>query len=125
MKCPFCNIKKSDVIEESEYFFAKLDGYPLTDGHTLIISKRHVANYFDLTEAEQIDMIKFLNTVKKRTDKEFEVSAYNIGVNCGENAGQTISHVHIHLIPRREGDVDDPRGGIRWIIPEKANYWDE
>ncbi len=123
MSCPFCNVNKTDVTAESECFYAKLDGYPVTEGHTLIISKRHVANYFDLTEKEQVDMVKFLNAVKKDTDKNFITSQYNVGVNCGELAGQTVGHVHIHLIPRRQGDVDDPRGGVRWVIANKAKYW--
>ncbi len=123
MNCPFCEITENEYIAESEYFFSKLDGYPVTDGHVLLISKRHVANYFDLTEDEQIDMVKLLNKIKKDTDLKFDTSQYNVGINCGELAGQTIGHVHVHLIPRRKDDVDDPRGGVRWVIPEKANYW--
>lgn len=125
MNCPFCNIPEHEIIAESEYFFAKMDGYPVSKGHTLLISKRHVASYFDLTEAEQIDMVKLLNLVKRKADNQFLTRHYNVGINCGEFSGQTIEHVHIHLIPRKHGDVDDPRGGVRWVIPSKAKYWDE
>jgi len=125
MNCPFCHVEAHEVIAESEHFFAKSDGYPVSEGHTLLISKRHVSTYFDLTEEEQIDMVKLLNVVKKNTDKEFDASQYNVGINCGEFAGQTIDHVHIHLIPRRQGDVEDPRGGVRWVIAAKAKYWNE
>lgn len=125
MSCPFCHIEDYEIIAESDYFFAKLDGYPVSEGHTLLISKRHVSTYFDLTEDEQIDMVKLLNIVKKKSDNDFETSDYNIGINCGELAGQTIDHIHVHLIPRRKGDVEDPRGGIRWVIADKAKYWNE
>lgn len=125
MNCPFCNILEHEIIAESEYSFAKLDGYPVSKGHTLLISKRHVASYFDLTEAEQMDLLKLLNLVKSNADKQFLTNHYNVGINCGELSGQTIGHVHIHLIPRIQGDVDDPRGGVRWVIPNKAKYWDE
>lgn len=125
MNCPFCSIPDDELIAESEYFFAKMDGYPVTKGHTLLISKRHVASYFDLTEIEQMDMLKLLNLVKGYLDKKFETDQYNIGINCGELAGQTIGHVHMHLIPRTQGDVSDPRGGVRWVIPAKAKYWNE
>ena len=125
MSCPFCHVEDHEIIAESEHFFAKLDGYPVSEGHTLLISKRHVSTYFDLTEDEQIDMVKLLNIVKKKSDNDFETSDYNIGINCGELAGQTIDHIHVHLIPRRNGDVEDPRGGIRWVIADKAKYWNE
>lgn len=124
-ECPFCNINSSEFLAESEYFYARLDGYPVTKGHTLLISKRHVGNYFDLTEKEQIDMVRLLNIIKKNAEHEFKTEHYNVGINCGELAGQTIDHVHVHLIPRKQGDVDDPRGGVRWVIPDKAKYWDE
>jgi diadenosine tetraphosphate (Ap4A) HIT family hydrolase len=123
--CPFCYIEKNEYIEESELSFAKFDQYPVSYGHALIISKRHASNYFDLSEEEQIDMMALVARVKKQLDKKTGSLHYNIGINCGQDAGQTIDHVHIHIIPRFKGDVEDPRGGVRWIIPDKANYWDE
>lgn len=125
MSCPFCNLENSDIIAESEYSIAKLDGFPVSEGHTLIISKRHVADFFELSQSEQQDMLKLLNQVKEKYDDQFNVSNYNVGLNCGSLAGQTVGHVHMHLIPRREGDVNDPRGGVRWVIPDKAKYWNE
>jgi len=125
MNCPFCNISIDQILLESEYSYAKYDGFPVANGHALIISKRHVSNYFDLKEEEQVDMLKLMNLVKIKVENEYGISQYNIGVNCGEEAGQTINHVHMHLIPRYKGDVDDARGGVRWVIPSKAKYWDE
>jgi diadenosine tetraphosphate (Ap4A) HIT family hydrolase len=124
-RCLFCHIEKEEYLLETEYSFAKLDGYPISEGHTLIISKEHYVNYFELPEFVQIDMMKLVSETKKLLDKKYATSQYNIGINCGQLAGQTINHVHIHLIPRREKDIHDPRGGIRWILPDKAKYWDE
>jgi diadenosine tetraphosphate (Ap4A) HIT family hydrolase len=125
VSCPFCNLKNSDITAESEHSIAKLDGFPVSVGHTLIISKRHVADFFELSQIEQQDMLSLLNQVRSKYQSQSEVSNYNVGLNCGPLAGQTVGHVHLHLIPRREGDVIDPRGGVRWVIPDKAKYWDE
>jgi len=99
------------------------DGYPVSPGHTLVIARRHVGSLFDLTEAEQIDLMALIGAAKKDLDAELRPDAYNIGVNDGAAAGQTVAHLHSHLIPRYRGDRPDPRGGIRWIFPEKADYW--
>jgi diadenosine tetraphosphate (Ap4A) HIT family hydrolase len=123
--CFFCHIDKSEYIAESKYSFARFDGFPVSEGHVLIISKAHAQTYFDLSEVEQHDIMKLVTETKKILDKKFATSNYNVGINCGLLAGQSIDHVHIHLIPRREGDKEDPRGGVRWVLPEKANYWDE
>ena len=123
MTCPFCNLTESSVIAESKHALARLDGYPVSEGHALIVSKRHVSNFFDLTMEEQQDMLLLLNRVKHSMDQQYTTQDYNVGINCGPLAGQTIDHVHIHLIPRRKGDVDDPRGGVRWVLPDKAVYW--
>ena len=119
------NIKKSQYLIEGLYSYAKWDAYPITDGHILIISKEHISNYFDLSENVQNDMMKLVAKAKKLLDLKYGTSDYNIGINCGYFAGQTIDHVHIHVIPRCKGDINDPRGGVRWVLPEKANYWDE
>jgi len=99
------------------------DGYPVFPGHTLVIARRHVGSLFDLTEVEQADLLVVLGAAKKDLDAEFRPDAYNIGVNDGAAAGQTVAHLHSHLIPRYRGDRPDPRGGIRWIFPDKADYW--
>ena len=125
MKCPFCYIDQNQKIADSKFSYAKFDVFPITEGHALVISKKHVSNYFDLSQDEQMDMMNLVAQVKNDFDKKYGLSDYNIGINCGALAGQTIDHVHIHLIPRRKGDVGDPRGGVRWVIPNKAKYWDE
>ena len=123
--CFFCRIDKSEYVAESEYSFARFDGYPVSEGHVLIISKSHAKTYFDLSEIEQQDIMGLVAKTKKILDKKFGTTDYNVGINCGLLAGQSIDHVHIHLIPRRMGDKKDPRGGVRWVLPEKAKYWDD
>jgi ATP adenylyltransferase len=119
--CPFCNLQK-DKILETEMSFAIYDGFPVNEGHALIIPKRHIANCFDLSLEEQKDCIELLNRVKGIVQEKYNPAGFNVGININEAAGQTIPHVHIHLIPRYEGDVEEPRGGVRGVIPEKKNY---
>ena len=99
------------------------DGYPITPGHTLIIPKRHIGTFFELQKDEHDALMKLMDVAKQDLDTEFQPDGYNIGINDGAAAGQTVPHLHIHLIPRYQGDQDDPRGGVRWVIPEKAKYW--
>ncbi|TFV96084.1 HIT domain-containing protein [Algoriphagus kandeliae] len=121
--CPFCNPSSEfELILESAQTFSIFDKYPVSPGHSLIIPKRHVSNYFDLSFKEQSSCIFMLNEVKKNLQKRFKPDGYNVGINIGEKAGQTVSHVHIHLIPRYSGDVENPRGGIRGVIPDKKDY---
>lgn len=121
--CPFCNLTpKVELICETATAVAFLDGYPVSQGHTLIIPKRHVANYFDLTTNEQNALWLMVNRCKKILTKRYNPDGFNIGINVGETAGQTIFHVHIHLIPRYKGDVDNPKGGVRGVIPNKQKY---
>lgn len=119
--CPFCNLEREKILE-SEMSFAIYDGFPVNEGHTLIIPKRHTANYFDLTIGEQTDCIELLNRVKLIVQEKYSPTGFNVGININEAAGQTVPHVHIHLIPRYDGDVEEPRGGVRGVIPEKKNY---
>jgi diadenosine tetraphosphate (Ap4A) HIT family hydrolase len=123
--CPFCVLPESRVLVLSEHALAVRDAYPISLGHTLIIPKRHVGTFFHLSAAEQTDVLKLLHGCKKDLDQQYAPQGYNIGINDGPAAGQTIPHVHIHLIPRYSGDRPDPRGGVRWIIPEKADYWSQ
>ena len=122
--CIFCNKTNCKVISSTKYFFIIRDtAYPVTKHHTLIITNRHVDDYFDLNKEEINDLDEILKNQKrelKQLDKD--ISAFNIGVNIGRDAGQSIMHCHIHLIPRRKGDVKDPRGGVRGVIPEKQKY---
>jgi diadenosine tetraphosphate (Ap4A) HIT family hydrolase len=125
--CPFCEIATIDsaqrIVLQNELALVIRDGYPITGGHSLIIPKRHVASFFEVTNDEKSALFNLLEDAKKALDQEFKPSAYNIGINDGTAAGQTVPHLHIHLIPRYDGDVEDPRGGIRWIMPDKARYW--
>lgn len=122
-ECLFCNIPSERVIKENELAYAIFDGFPVTDKHALIIPKRHALNYFELTkdEIDACNRLLFELKISVESDDEL-VSGFNIGMNNGESAGQTIFHCHIHLIPRRDGDIDEPRGGVRCVIPEKRLY---
>lgn len=121
--CPFCNPdSERELILESATVYAMFDKFPVSPGHTLIIPKKHCADYFDLSFKEQSACWFMMNKVKEILEKLFNPDGFNIGININETAGQTIPHVHIHLIPRYVGDVEEPRGGIRGVIPEKKNY---
>ena len=123
-QCIFCDKTNCKIIQTTNYFFIIRDtAYPVTKHHTLIISNRHVSDYFDLIEEEIIELNKILNNQKKKLQKlDNEITGFNVGVNIGKDAGQSIMHCHIHLIPRRNGDVEDPRGGVRGVIPSKQKY---
>ena len=121
--CLFCNIKKSDLAKENNLAYASYDSYPVSDMHCLIIPKRHVQNYFDLTNEEVIACNNLIKEIKIEIEsKDNKVKGFNVGTNSGSVAGQTIMHCHIHLIPRREGDVKNPQGGVRSVIPLKQHY---
>ena len=122
-QCLFCNKKKQKIIYSSESMFVVRDSYPVTKLHTLVIPKRHFQSYFDMNNNE----IKSINIVLNEQRKEIvkldsSVTAFNIGINDGKDAGQSIYHLHVHLIPRRQGDVENPRGGVRGVIPAKQKY---
>jgi len=121
--CPFClNNLTSEILLENNFSYAIYDKFPVSKGHILIIPKQHNSNYFDLSLEEQKECLILLNNAKKIIDKEFKPDGYNIGINVNKDAGQTIWHAHIHLIPRYGGDVEEPRGGVRGVIPSKRNY---
>ena len=118
MKCIFCN-----QVEENKFAFVLKDNYPVTPGHRLIIPKRHVRDFFSLNKDEILHIYDLILSQKKLLEKfDDTISGFNIGMNCGENAGQTIFHCHVHLIPRRSGDVKNPRGGVRHVISGKGDY---
>ena len=121
--CPFCNLPQERVFLDTGTALAFLDAHPVTEGHTLVIPKRHVASIFELPSKELADIWTQVATVRKLLTKKCSPDGFNVGVNDGAAAGQTIAHAHVHVIPRRIGDAPDPRGGIRWIIPGKAKYW--
>jgi len=121
--CLFCAIPPEQILIDGPIAVAARDSYPVSKGHTLIIPRRHVASFFETTEAERQAMLKLLDEMKAMLDREHKPDGYNIGINNGAAAGQTVMHLHMHLIPRYKGDRTDPRGGVRWILPEKATYW--
>lgn len=120
--CIFCGMNSERVIYENSHVYAIKDGYPVTKGHTLIITKRHISNYFDLTAFEKQSIDEAIMHLKQELDQQYHPDGYNIGINNGEAAGQTIMHLHVHLIPRYKGDMENPRGGVRGVIPEKQQY---
>ena len=119
--CPFCTHDR-ELIQESEYGYALYDKYPVNPGHVLVISRRHVSDYFDLEDGEKAGLWKLVEEMRSFLDDEFHPDGFNVGFNVGKEAGQTIDHVHIHIIPRYSGDMDDPTGGVRHVIPEKGKY---
>ena len=120
--CPFCNLANVEIIYEDNLVLAFYDKFPVNIGHTLIIPKRHVTSYFDLTQEEVLALQDVLFEVKSLLVEKFHPDGFNIGVNVGEAAGQSVFHVHMHLIPRYKGDVENPKGGVRGVIPSKQKY---
>ena len=122
--CIFCKKINCKILKQLKYFFIIRDtAYPVTEHHTLIITNRHVSDFFELNNEENIELNQILKDQKKELkDLDNKISGFNIGVNIGKDAGQSIMHCHIHLIPRRKGDVEDPRGGVRGVIPERQKY---
>lgn len=119
--CLFCTDPRG-VTGENELAYGARDSYAVSPGHTVVIPKRHVASFFELTAEEVVACMDMINEEKKRIDEEFNPDGYNVGVNIGPAAGQSIFHVHIHIIPRYQGDVENPQGGVRHVIPKKAHY---
>ncbi|HYC48599.1 MAG TPA: HIT family protein [Burkholderiales bacterium] len=122
-ECRFCLQGERGAILKNELALVKRDRFPLTEGHTLIVPRRHVQSFFELTADEHAAMCDLIVQAKAHIEQDQKPDGYNIGINDGTAAGQTIMHVHVHLIPRYLGDTADPRGGIRWIIPERRDYW--
>ena len=121
--CAFCELASERVLKRGELCLAFADGYPVSLGHTLVIPKRHVASFFETTAEERAELFSLLDWCRNEIIARHNPDAFNIGINDGRAAGQTVMHLHIHLIPRYAGDKSDPRGGVRWTFPEKADYW--
>lgn len=122
-KCPFCNLNRDRIRLQNDAAIAFPDGFPVTEGHSLVIPRRHIASLFDLSEHELAAVWVLVAEVRKMLRAKFDPDAFNIGINDGTAAGQTVAHAHVHVIPRYTGDVAEPRGGVRWIVPDKASYW--
>lgn len=123
MPCVFCSLSQERIIDSNDLAMTIRDAYPISPGHTLIIPKRHVASFFEITSEERNAMLSLLDKAASALQTELDPAGYNVGINDGAAAGQTVPHLHMHLIPRFAADVPDPRGGVRWVIPEKADYW--
>lgn len=122
-KCVFCEqFDKSRIVYEDSTWIAVYDNYPVSKGHTLLIPKRHCETFFDLNDFETGILSHIINVIKLILDEKFKPDGYNIGCNCGEAAGQTVMHCHIHIIPRYKGDMENPRGGVRGCVPSKMKY---
>ena len=122
MTSPFLSRPQSEWIASNDLVFAILDGYPVNPGHVLVIPKRQVSTWWEASREEQVAILDLLEVVKRQLDESHRPDGYNIGVNVGEAAGQTVFHLHVHLIPRYRGDMEDPRGGVRHVIPSRGNY---
>lgn len=123
MECFFCDcLNKKDYFIENELAFAKYDGFPVNKGHLEVMPKRHIKDWWETTKEERIAIFDLIDEAKKIVDNEYHPDGYNIGMNLGEMAGQSVMHLHVHLIPRYKGDVENPRGGVRGVIPSKQNY---
>ena len=124
--CPFCKrIDEGEIVLDMPLAVAFPDAYPISPGHTLIVPRRHEPDFFQLTPDEQAQMLALTSQVRTRLASELDFEGVNIGVNNGETAGQTVDHAHLHFIPRYSGDVDEPAGGVRWLFPDKARYWEK
>jgi diadenosine tetraphosphate (Ap4A) HIT family hydrolase len=122
--CPFCTRDPQRTLLENRLATAFWDGYPVSTGHALVAPRRHVSDWFDTSLDERLAILELIDAVKHEIEKRHRPDGYNIGINVGEAAGQTVFHLHVHVIPRYAGDVDDPRGGVRHVLPEKARYWE-
>ena len=121
--CIFCNMDESRMIFQNDLFYAIRDGFPVTFLHTLLIPRRHVTSYFSLSSDEKSTLIETLDFLRGEIlDSDASITGFNVGFNDGVSAGQTVMHCHVHIIPRREKDVSDPRGGVRGVIPDKQKY---
>jgi diadenosine tetraphosphate (Ap4A) HIT family hydrolase len=122
--CPFCGrIASGDTDRDHIHAVSFADRYPLNPGHTLIVPRRHVSDIYELTPSERAGLWQLVDDVALAMRRQVGIDGLNIGVNVGKAAGQTVGHAHVHVVPRHIGDVDDPRGGVRWVIPKRATYW--
>jgi diadenosine tetraphosphate (Ap4A) HIT family hydrolase len=121
--CPFCTVDASRVIAQSPLAIAFRDGFPVSVGHCLVAPRRHVASWFDTSNAERQEIMGLIDEARDGLANEHRPAGFNIGINDGRAAGQTVMHVHVQLIPRYPGDRTDPRGGVRWVLPDAADYW--
>lgn len=123
LACPFCSPPLERVFYEGRLVVGIWDGFPLSPGHALLVPRRHIATWFDASPEEQHQLAAAIATVRAAILERHVPDGFNVGMNLGESAGQTVPHLHVHVIPRYAGDVEDPRGGVRWVLPQRAAYW--
>ncbi len=121
--CPFCTPDPNRIFHESDLILGLWDNYPSSPGHALLIPRRHIATWPNATHAEQQALTAAISSAIRAITVDHNPDGYNIGINVGEAAGQTVAHLHLHVIPRYRGDMPDPRGGVRWVLPDTAPYW--
>jgi len=121
-KCIFCNPHSDCIFMTEQLCFARWDGHPVSKGHALIIPTRHFSSYFEATPEERLALWNLVESVKNLIMEKYESDGFNLGINIGSAAGQSVLHLHIHLIPRYQGDMPDPKGGVRGVIPERQKY---
>ena len=121
--CPFCEIEPRRIVAANSLAVAIRDNYPVSEGHTLVVPREHKASLFELSAETQAAIWQLVGALRHELNLELSAPGFNIGLNDGASAGQTVMHAHVHVIPRYKDDVPDPRGGIRWVIPDKAKYW--
>ena len=122
-RCPFCRPDRGRVFHESELVLGLWDGYPISPGHALLVPRRHIDTWFDASANERLGLFQGIDTARAAIRERHRPDGFNVGMNIGAAAGQTVPHLHLHVIPRYAGDVEDPRGGVRWVVPERAAYW--
>ncbi|MBI1735743.1 MAG: HIT family protein [Candidatus Rokubacteria bacterium] len=123
MECPFCE-RPAALVAENAFAIAFPDAFPLTRGHTLVVPRRHVGDIAELSEQERTALWELVEPVRQALGLAYQPDGFNLGMNVGAAAGQTVAHVHLHVIPRYRGDMADPRGGVRLLFPERARYWE-
>jgi diadenosine tetraphosphate (Ap4A) HIT family hydrolase len=123
--CPFCAAALDRVFHEGSLILGLWDGYPVSPGHALLIPRRHIPTWFDATSEEQQELTAAIEIARAAILARHRPDGFNVGMNLGAAAGQTVGHLHLHVIPRYAGDVPDPRGGVRWVVPQRADYWSE
>ncbi|HRP29500.1 MAG TPA: HIT family protein [Burkholderiaceae bacterium] len=121
--CPFCALPAARIVHANALAVVVRDAFPVSPGHTLVLPRRHVQSFFDLEPAEHRALFDLLGLARRTLEQDVQPAGYNIGINDGTAAGQTVAHLHVHLIPRFPGDRSDPRGGVRWVLPQRADYW--
>lgn len=122
-ECPFCTLPSARIVHANDLAVVIRDAFPVSRGHTLVLPRRHVGSFFELDSAERNAVFELLDVARGALHETLHPDGYNVGINDGPAAGQTVPHLHVHLIPRYMGDQVDPRGGVRWIFPERADYW--